>query len=552
MANQHSPNRTRSTNTGLHHGRPQESREPQSAKHLTGLSWAKYLTAWAVTCSVAAGSWLTFGGDPQRTAWAKDETAISADTVKSFQLLWKLQLDNKPLQLNSLTSPVVINPVYTNAGAETYVVLGGSSDNLYVIDADSGKLVWQKHFTDEAPPPGGPQSNGSYFCPNALNDTPVIQPGPQGPTIYVVGVDGRIHALNIVNGEDRKPPKQFVPAYSKNWSLNAVGGVIYTSTSQNCGLAKSGVWRVDTNNWDAPVTTFASANYGGGIWGRGGVAVAPSGTIYAETGDGAFAPDRGQYAQSVLALAPADLKVLDYFTPTNANYLQRKDLDMGNSTPVVFPYKGRELLVASGKEGKLFLLDAKSLGGDTHRKPLYESPLYVNEQADIAGRGFWGAFATWEDDKGERWVYAAAWGKPGSAASAFPSKNGDAPDGGIMAFKVEDKEGSPVLTPAWMSHNMSVPEPPVVANGVVFALSSGEFVRQVSENGALYTAQERIQHTTGHAVLYAFDARTGKELYSSGSAIPSFTHLGALALSDGRVFLSTHDSTVYAFGLSGQ
>ena len=121
-----------------------------------------------------------------------------------------------------------------------------------------------------------------------------------------------------------------------------------------------------------------------------------------------------------------------------------------------------------------------------------------------------------------------------------------------MAFKVEDKDGSPVLSPAWISRNMAVPEPPVVANGVVFALSSGEFIRQVKESGALYTAAERIERTKGNATLFALDAATGKELFSSGNTMPSFTHFGGLAISDGRVFVTTHDSTVYAFGLPGQ
>ena len=119
--------------------------------------YSRSLALIAASCSVAAASWLTIGGNPQRSGWAKDETAISTDSVKSMQLLWKLKLDNVPKELNSLTSPVVINPVYTNHGAQTYVVIGGSSDNLYVIDADAGKLVWQKHFTNEGPPPSGPR-----------------------------------------------------------------------------------------------------------------------------------------------------------------------------------------------------------------------------------------------------------------------------------------------------------------------------------------------------------------------------------------------------------
>jgi hypothetical protein len=219
---------------------------------------------------------------------------------------------------------------------------------------------------------------------------------------------------------------------------------------------------------------------------------------------------------------------------------------------VVFKYKDRELLVASGKEGRLFLLDTKSPGGASHREPLFETSLFANEEADIAGRGFWGAFASFEDTKGARWVYAPAWGKIVPNSPKFPLTHGDAPDGSIMAFRVEERDGKPVLAPAWVSHNMSVPEPPVIANGVVFALSSGEFVRQVKPDGSLYTAEERAQRSTGKATLYAFDAQTGKELFSSGGAMSSFTHLGGLAVSDGRVYITTHDSTVYAFGFQGQ
>lgn len=506
----------------------------------------------AAGSSAALASWPTFGRDNQRDGWAKNETQISADTVKGLQLLWKLKLDNQPKQLNSLTSPVVINPVYTNHGAETYVVVGGSSDNLYVIDSDTGKLVWQKHFSDRAAAYKTGEDSGSYFCPVALNDTPVIANGREGVTVYVVSMDGRLHGLNIVTGKDRFPAKQFVPPYSKNWSLNLANDFVYTSTSQGCGRTKSGVWAFDLANPDTPPAVFTSDPMGGGIWGRGGVSIGSNGTVFAETGDGPVAPEKNEYGDAFLALSSKTLKLLDYFIPENANYVTRKDLDMGNSTPAVFTYKGRELLVGSGKEGKLFLLDAKSLGSDTHRKALFVSPRYTNQSADIAGNGFWGAYATWEDAKGRRWVYAPAWGPLASDVPGFPVTNGPAPHGSIMAFKVEEKAGNPALVPAWMSRDLSVPEPPVIANGVVFAISSGEFTRQVSPSGQLYTAAERIAHRTGHAVLYAFDAQAGKELFSSGDLIPSFTHFGGLAVSDGRVYLTTYDGTVYAFGFKGE
>ncbi len=496
--------------------------------------------------SLSWANWLTFGGNAQRTGWAKDETLLTKANAGKLKLLWKVQLPNKSRFLNSLTTPLVVNPVYTNRGAEEYVVVGGSSDNLFVLNSEDGKLVWQKHFENTAASGSGSGSDESYFCPDALNDTPVVQQfGPAGSTVFVISIDGKLHALNLVNGQDRFPAKAFVPPNSKNWSLNLVNDVLYTTTSQGCGRAKSGVWAMDLKSPEKTVTFFQSEAYGGGIWGRGGVSAGADGRIYAETGDGPFEPSAGKYGDTFLALLPRELKVADYFTPANATLLTRKDLDMGNSTPAIFPYEGRDLVLGSGKEGTLFLLDSKSLGGDTHRKPLY-AERFGNEQNDIAGRGFWGAFSTWQDSKGVRWVYAPLWGPLHPQAPVFPIKNGATPNGSITAFTVDQKDGHPVLTPRWISRDMNVPEPPAVANGIVFALSSGEFLRQFKDDGQPYTAQERIEKSSG-AILYAFDAETGKQLYSSEKTIASFTHFGGLAVTDGRVFLTTHDSNVYAF-----
>ena len=58
----------------------------------------------------------------------------------------------------------------------------------------------------------------------------------------------------------------------------------------------------------------------------------------------------------------------------------------------------------------------------------------------------------------------------------------------------------------------------------------------------------RIAAST-HATLYALDAETGKELYSSGDQIASFAHFGGLSVANGRVYLGTFDSVLYCFGL---
>ena len=376
---------------------------------------------------------------------------------------------------------------------------------------------------------------------------------PRDRTVLAIASDGKLHSLNIVNGEDRMAPVDFVPPFSKNWSLNLVDNVLYTATGQGCNGAKSGVWAMDLKDPKQPVTFFQSDSGGGGVWGRAGVAASPDGTtIYAETGDGPVDAAAGKYADSFLALSAKDLKLNDYFTPTNWNWLNRKDLDLGCMTPVAFHYKNWDLLVGGGKEGRLVLLDTKSLGRSAHQSPLYISPIYSNEDLYSAGRGFWGSITTWEDLKGTRWVYVPSWGPVHSKAPEFPLKHGAAPDGALMAFKVEEKDGKPVLTPAWISRNMNVPEPAIVANGVVYLVSSGENTLQADSEGRLMNSEQRLKTAHGHAILYALDAETGKELYNSGDQMPAIAHFSGIAISNGRIFVTTIDANLYSFGIEGQ
>jgi hypothetical protein len=139
-----------------------------------------------------------------------------------------------------------------------------------------------------------------------------------------------------------------------------------------------------------------------------------------------------------------------------------------------------------------------------------------------------------------------------SAAPKFPIQYGETPDGSVMAFKLDVKDGKPVLVPAWMSRNMNYAEPPVIANGMVFALSNGENVKQVDSSGRLLTSKERIDTPSGNATLYVLDAETGKELFSSGQTMPGFSHFCAPVVSGGRAYVVTWDNTVYAFGLGQQ
>ena len=130
------------------------------------------------------------------------------------------------------------------------------------------------------------------------------------------------------------------------------------------------------------------------------------------------------------------MKLKDYYTPRNWDWLRKRDLDP-NNTPVTFNYKGRELIAASGKECRVYLLDPKSPGGADHQTPLYKTPLFCNEEVDFQDMGSWGALSTWEESNGTRWVLAPFWGPVHSQYKAPIMNTPPAKEGGVAAFKVD-------------------------------------------------------------------------------------------------------------------
>src|SRR5258706_2061193 len=86
---------------------------------------------------VQAQEWLTWGGDQQRTGWAKSEKILSKENVSNLEIKWKAQLDTVPKfeVLSTLTAPIVIEGVTTAQGTKDLVFVVGSDDTVYSIDA---------------------------------------------------------------------------------------------------------------------------------------------------------------------------------------------------------------------------------------------------------------------------------------------------------------------------------------------------------------------------------------------------------------------------------
>ncbi|HEV2984680.1 MAG TPA: PQQ-binding-like beta-propeller repeat protein [Vicinamibacterales bacterium] len=557
------------------------------------LTWT--VIAVSAVIPLWGADWPTHSGDNQRSAWQRDETRITKDTVKNLQLLWKIKLDTKQHSVYSLFGPLILERAITDRGFKELAFVAGSNDDLFAVDADLGTLFWKVHFDYKSDSPQA--QNPSFLCPGGLTATPVLQPapargrGPGGPPavpapaapgaaargaaastpsqaagatpgrgrgaarggggpfairpVYTLTSDGLLRAINVNTGDELAPPMKFLPPNGKPYSLAWVDNVIYTITGQGCGGNPNSAYSLDLND---PANTVRSWRSGsGGLWGIAGPAIGSDGTVYAETGDGQYDPATNKYANAIVALTPRDLKLKDWYAPTNAEWLWKRDLDM-NVTPVVFQYKGRDLIAGSGKEGRMFLLDSASLGGADHRTPLFRTDLISNEGIDFAGAGTWGSLASYEDSLRNRWVLAPVYGPPHPAAR-FELTHGAATHGSIAAFRVVEKDGKTVLSNAWISRDLITPAPPAITNGIVFALGTGEFIRQANDkDGGLYQAETRVQRSQ-HATLYALDGVTGEELWSSKDLVGSFTHFGAMAIANGRVYFTTYDNTLYCFGI---
>jgi hypothetical protein len=522
--------------------------------------------------------WTTAGNDAQRSSWLRTDPKISRDSMQKpgFQLLWKIKFENEARQLNGLTPAVLLDRYIGHRGFRSLAFIGGSSDNVFAVDTDLGRIEWQNHYSAAPAAQPGVSQDRSMGCPGGITTgltrptgtalpvamggrgggggrggpakSGVGEPGLGAVTIAEVGQgrgglpgtppagrgfpdaapagrgaagspadagrgaargggggfgrmpavayaltsDGTLQSVYVSNGADSEAPMKFVPANANAQGLIVADNVAYVSTSNGCGGAANGVWALDLASKE--VTTWKSG--AGSPAGSAGPAFGPDGTLYVATAGG---------EASLVALEPKTLKQKDWYSP-GADF---------TSSAVVFEHKGKILLAAATKDGSINLLDGASLGGTSHRTPLFKTA----PDSKAAGYAA-GALASWQDAGGTRWVLA-----PTGPA--------------VVAWKVMDQNGAPSLQPGWVSRELALPLTPVltpmIVNGVIFAASSGE------------TGGDRAQPAS-HAVLYALDAATGNPLWNSGNTIGSFVHGGGLSGGSGQLYLGTHDGTLYAFG----
>ena len=531
------------------------------------------LVALALASSAFAQTLLTSRGNNSRSASNTNEILLTPQNVNKNNFGHMFSV---PVDYEVLAQPLYVPGVTINTGPylgtlHNVIYVATQMDSLYAFDADDGTQLW---YASEVVPGGAPAS-GSYlpcssiggFAYEGIISTPVIDLTAGPGTMYLVAksvfngtVYHYLHAVDITSGLDLATPvqlaatsisikgavKTFNSLHQKNRpGLLLLNGALYMGFGSNgCNDSNTGwVLAYDATPGDAnylqQLGAFNTSPDIGltSIWQTGtGLAGDEAGNIFVSTAESANydVPFGGQsFSNSVLKLTPPPWSPQDqseanpqpnqYFTPSDVAYLNSHDQDVSSVGPLVLPDQDPapancsqspcHMLVASGKNKEVYVLDRDNMGG-YWSNPGCLPPQVCDTQIlqEIALTG----------GSGELMASPAYW----NGVVYFY------PDGApIQAFQVTS--GSPPLVPfAQTSKKYVGAHPPSVSsngntNGILWLLSGNN--------------------------LLALDALSLDLIYSSSQAgtrdkFPKLAHFATQTVANGRVYVGTQ-STVEVFGL---
>jgi hypothetical protein len=354
-------------------------------------------TVCVVNASAQVSIW-THHNDNARTGANIAERTLNTSNVNitKFGKLFSLPVDGQ----------VYAQPLYlpqvniSGKGVHNTLFVATMNDSVYAFDADSNSganasPLWKVNFTNPAAgitpvPAGDLQAPGNYNVHGVVGilSTPVINQSTG--TIYVLArtkENGqnfhRLHALDITSGAERPNSPVTIQASLPGKAYDAVGGVVSFNplvANQRTALALSqGIvyiaWASLTDRdpfhgwvmgYDAntlrQVTVYNDTVDGGrgGIWQAGnGPAIDAAGSLYMLTGNGDWNGSTN-LGSSAIKLSPNPLTATDYFTPSDWQYQNDLDLDLGSSGPLLLP--GTNLVIGGGKEGIMYVMSTYAMG----------------------------------------------------------------------------------------------------------------------------------------------------------------------------------------------
>jgi hypothetical protein len=577
------------------------------------------------------------------------ETALTPANVSEtgFGKLFSLSVD----------STVYAQPLYvpllkmSDGQVHNVLFVATENDSIYAFDADSNgganaKPIWQISLLTAADGAGAGatavpwQDTGSPdVAPTVgITGTPTINPATN--TMYVVANTkengqyfSRLHAINIVTGAEQPNSPMNITAtvagtgngssggqlaFSALWenqrtALNYYNGYVYFGYGAH---GDNGPWHGWLFAYNATTLKQASAlclspnGSGAGIWASGaGMPIDSEGRMFLVTGNGTHSTYPPFSANTELGESIVDFNIsnggltaTDAFTSFNFQTLNDHDWDQGSGGVLMIDQSGPNphILVETGKEGRILVLNRDNLGGylagaSSNTNALQDIPGVIPQ-----GKGFWSTPAYWN---GQVYLWAennvpmmfkmnnglmdVAPDSQSPITSAFPdpsfsiSSNGTL-DGIAWAVRSDqfNTDGPGVLY-AWnandLTHTLYESDTnsardavgpankfsiPIVTNGKVYVAAHGEVdvyglfngqpqadAPNISPNGGSFSTSQNVTLSTPTAtasVYYTLNGSTpsaASTLYTAPITISTDTVLKAIASAPGYVQSAVSSAT---------
>jgi hypothetical protein len=430
-------------------------------------------------------------------------------------------------------------------------VIDGTTNTIYLVAKTKETIGGATHFVQRLHAVN--LADGTdRVAPFLIGDT--TNGNTNNTAIYVYG-SGDGHVTDPYNGTGRQVVQFNALREHQRGALNLVGSNLYVEWASH---GDNGPYHGWVAEWDVSALTtsgFAlkgvlntSPNNGlSGIWQGGGRLVfEPDGSaFYFESGNGSGGaptlnangfPTNANFNEALVKVV-ADtttsatnqnpngwgLKVVDYFIPYNVAALDGADSDFGSGAPILLPDSAGipghpHLMVAGGKEGKLYVVDRDNLG---HFDPSNDHVLNAvpnGSGQNTPPKAVSGLLST------PAWFNGKLYVLSGYTGHAF-------------AFTINSNGTLASASQTAISSFGSLPGSPVVSSNA-------------NQNGVVWVMDR------GANQIHAYDATTlATELWNSGQAAGGADTLGAVVkfasptVANGEVYVGTSNSLV-VYGLT--
>lgn len=404
-----------------------------------------FATLWSVSlCALAllgsprakaqGNDWPQFGWDLASSSAPTVVTGIQPANVAGLGLR-QVKLDG-----TVDASAIYLRGVTVKGAKHDVFFVTTTYGKTIAIDAAAGTILW------EYTPPRYADWEGTT---QITNSTPVADPDRQH--LYAAAPDGTVQKLTIADGHAVWTTAiTLLPQREKIASpLREFHGRIVAVTDGYIGDrppyqghvavldAQSGkvlhVWNSLCSDRSGLLVPSSCPDQESGIWGRAGPVIdAATGNIFVATGNGPY-NGKTNWGDAMIELSP-DLQMLANYTPSNNTELERRDLDVGSTSPVLL---SADVVAQGGKDGTIDLLSLKAIAGTAahsgHELQTVSTP---------SGNRLMTAPAVWRHGA-ETWMFAAD-------------------NGGTAAWTYKDGK----LSEVWKNSNGGTS--PVVAGGLLY------------------------------------------------------------------------------------